>query len=722
VNILGNIVATGTTGGVAKLSLVAEEVHGEIEGINIGNNFGGLAFKTNSNGTTAERMRIDSSGNVGVQTNSPNKSSSSTALTVNTSSAANYSALELSSGDTLNWHINANNAAVYDVTAGTRPRVFYTNGSERMRIDSSGKVGIGTSSPSYKFQIAAGTDSLITYAASALNSNIFFDAQNTNTGASAAVVQRLITSDVAGTGSVSADFQKTKAGALNINNNETNSAAFTAFGIGGSERMRITSSGNVGIGASLPAARHEVNLTPGSSSALMDSGTVNDVQILRAPYSSNPAGSVNGGAKWGVRFVGRNDGVYNNLKSAAVYAVSEENSAGYNRAVGLAFHTSGFDQSHSERMRITSGGSVGIGTTSPSAPLHVQTTSQIVGAFIGTSSDPQIYLGDAVSSDNAFIMGYDRADNRGYLTVAGDSDSAFTIINGGDVGIGGLPSQRLHIHGGAVQFTNTQNTYLQINTTDTHLYTAAAHPLRFGTNSTERMRIDSSGNLLVGKTSAASNVVGAFILNSGLIRADVDGGVANVMNRKTSDGDVAIFQKDGATVGSIGTGSSRLYVGTSNVGAYFASAEILPWNTSTNATRDDAISLGNSSGRFDDIFATNGTIQTSDQQEKNTITDSDLGLDFINRLSPKSYIFNGKTRTHYGLIAQDVETVLGDISKPTSGFAGFIKSDISDEQDGSEYRYGLRYTEFVGPLIQAIKDLKAENDAMRARLDALEAN
>jgi hypothetical protein len=62
VDVTGNIVATGTTGGVAKLSLVAEEVHGEIEGINIGNNFGGLAFKTNSNGTTAERMRIDSSG------------------------------------------------------------------------------------------------------------------------------------------------------------------------------------------------------------------------------------------------------------------------------------------------------------------------------------------------------------------------------------------------------------------------------------------------------------------------------------------------------------------------------------------------------------------------------------------------------------------------------------------------------------------------------------
>ena len=238
------------------------------------------------------------------------------------------------------------------------------------------------------------------------------------------------------------------------------------------------------------------------------------------------------------------------------------------------------------------------------------------------------------------------------------------------------------------------------------------------------MTLDSSGNVLVGKTAAGTGTVGVEARSDGLLAATRDGNQALLVNRKTSDGNIALFQRDGFSVGGIGTnGGDRLSIGSGDTGLDFeASTDAIRPCAGTGSGRDNAIDLGRPDVRFDDIYATNGTIQTSDQNEKNTITDSDLGLDFINRLSPKSYIFNGKTRTHYGLIAQEVETVLGDISKPTSGFAGFIKSDISDEQDGSEYRYGLRYTQFVGPLIQAIKDLKAENDAMRARLDALEAN
>jgi len=154
---------------------------------------------------------------------------------------------------------------------------------------------------------------------------------------------------------------------------------------------------------------------------------------------------------------------------------------------------------------------------------------------------------------------------------------------------------------------------------------------------------------------------------------------------------------------------------------------------------NDTYDLGSSSYKWDDIYATNGTIQTSDRNEKNTIVDSDLGLSFVNKLKPVSYKYNGKTRTHYGLIAQDVETVLTDISKPTTDFAGFIKEARPDEfykeaepniPDGksegdlkaaAHTEYGLRYGEFISPLIKAVQELSAEVETLKTKVAALEA-
>ena len=148
---------------------------------------------------------------------------------------------------------------------------------------------------------------------------------------------------------------------------------------------------------------------------------------------------------------------------------------------------------------------------------------------------------------------------------------------------------------------------------------------------------------------------------------------------------------------------------------------------------DNLYDLGSSSVRWDDIFATNGTIQTSDKTKKNTIVDSDLGLSFINKLKPVSYKFNDGTRTHYGLIAQDIETLLSDISKATTNFAGFIKTDHPDEyyeeaepnipdgkkegdlKSAAHTEYGLRYTEFISPLIKAVQELAAKVEALEAK-------
>jgi hypothetical protein len=102
--------------------------------------FSGYKWSVNAG---SEVMRITNGGNVGIGTSSPNLSSSSTALTVNTGTAGNFAALELASAGTLNFYINANNDASYIDSRGTRPMVFYTNSSERMRITSGGSLLVG---------------------------------------------------------------------------------------------------------------------------------------------------------------------------------------------------------------------------------------------------------------------------------------------------------------------------------------------------------------------------------------------------------------------------------------------------------------------------------------------------------------------------------------------------------------------------------------------------
>ena len=162
---------------------------------------------------------------------------------------------------------------------------------------------------------------------------------------------------------------------------------------------------------------------------------------------------------------------------------------------------------------------------------------------------------------------------------------------------------------------------------------------------------------------------------------------------------------------------------------------------------DDAQDLGSSSKRWDDIYATNTTIQSSDKRMKDNIVDCKLGLDFINKLNPvsykwKDYTVSGTrvytdenhvkhdieysdehthTRTHYGMIAQDVEKVLTDSGIDTKHFAGLIYDEDVD-------RYGLRYNEFIAPMIKAIqelnlkyKDLETQHELLLRRIEALEA-
>ena len=258
---------------------------------------------------------------------------------------------------------------------------------------------------------------------------------------------------------------------------------------------------------------------------------------------------------------------------------------------------------------------------------------------------------------------------------------------------------------------------------DTSITADTDDQIDFKTGGTDRVTIDSSGNLLVGKTSQGLGNSGVE-LREGSASGFTRNNTVMDLNRTGTSGQILRFRFDGTTEGCISVDGDILKIfatkSTANCGLGFFSNNTIRPVGNNGSEADDEVDLGHSSTRFDDIRATNGSIVTSDKNEKNTITDSDLGLDFVNRLSPKSYKFNNKTRTHYGLIAQDVETALGDVKKDATQFAGFCKDDISEKQDGSEYRYGLRYHEFISPMIQAIKDLKEEVDTLKAKVTALE--
>jgi hypothetical protein len=149
---------------------------------------------------------------------------------------------------------------------------------------------------------------------------------------------------------------------------------------------------------------------------------------------------------------------------------------------------------------------------------------------------------------------------------------------------------------------------------------------------------------------------------------------------------------------------------------------------------DNAYALGDASLRFTAVYATNGTIQTSDVREKKDIKVSDLGLSFVESLRPVSYRWkNGNDfKLHYGLIAQETEKAIQDEKeksgkKEQGGEAIVVHNQKTD-------LFGISYAELISPIIKAIQeisvsmssvqadveDLKKQNAELRARLDALE--
>ena len=305
-------------------------------------------------------------------------------------------------------------------------------------------------------------------------------------------------------------------------------------------------------------------------------------------------------------------------------------------------------------------------------------------SFAGADGTDLATVGAQISGEVDGTPGENDMPGRLVFKVTADGGSspstAMVIKNDGDVGINvDSPDRKLHVGG---SFIRVDDGYGLDTSGSTEKIILDNGFITFSTGAgTEAVRINSSQQLLFKNGSAATPGL-AFISNT----------------------DTGFWSNSDNNFYAAIDGSTRFRFNLTFFGPGI----------------NDAYDLGNASYKWDDVRATNSSIVTSDRNEKNTITATDLGLDFVNKLTPVSYKFNGKTRTHYGLIAQDIETVLTDIGKSTTNFAGFIKDTVDDEGNPMTPKYGLRYGEFISPMIKAIQELSAENTALKARVTALE--
>ncbi len=252
-------------------------------------------------------------------------------------------------------------------------------------------------------------------------------------------------------------------------------------------------------------------------------------------------------------FIGESSGVGGGSGFYDLYAAA---------GVGQRFFTAA-----AERMRIDASGNVGIGTTSP---YH---TFDVFGAVIAN--------GQAKSNGLFF-----------------DTTSA-TTGTGGGIALGGYSNGT----GGAIyHFGNIQG--IKENSTAGNYASAMLFSTRAnGATPTERMRIDSSGNLLVGKTSNTISAAGAK-LGTGGSNFTRDNSEVVYVNRTTSDGSLITLAKDGSTVGSIGTsvGDLTIYSSASgHCGLRFTSGGVAPIDN-TGSLVADSVDIGQSSWKFRDLY------------------------------------------------------------------------------------------------------------------------
>ncbi len=626
----------------------------------------GLAFYTYTgvvgSESYTERMRIDSSGNVGIGTTAALgklqvASAGAGASEIVASNTVGVERIHLVSRNTAgNSYIQSQNSTCLVGTYDNYSMQFLTNNTERMRIDTSGNVGIGTSSPTTKLQVNGGV---------AINGATF---------PSSGVGMELIWD---GTQSVVQSYSRSGGAYQPL----WLDGSFVRVNTNGTEKMRIDSSGNVGIGITTPVSyagygNLTVNGTSGGTLTLRNSANTNSSEMAATASE-----------------------VY--LKSVA--------------ATPLWFGTN-----NTEKMRITSAGDVGIGTATPD--IFGRFYTRTVGINSSGTSILQIngttyggidlgFNGTRTATMLAETGGfYLQTTTASAMSLGTNSVERMRIDSSGNVGIGtASPSFKLDVQGNS----SSTATVVRSRNNDTSASSLAAfncstgqgvnaewysysganwfgtksnHPQIFITNNTERARIDSSGNVLINRSS-----------DSGLGKLNVEGGA------DITGGNVYLCRDTGSvfvgtTVEPSGVGTSgvniqdlsgtagRIFLGKTASGAYDALANY------HNGTYVGGVVYSDTATSFP---------TSSDIRLKHDIVDAPEASSLIDAIQVRSFKWNAdNTEQRYGFVAQELVTVAPEA--------------VSQPED-PEGMMGVDYSKLVPMLVKEIQ-------SMRLRLAQLEGN
>lgn len=269
------------------------------------------------------------------------------------------------------------------------------------------------------------------------------------------------------------------------------------------------------------------------------------------------------------------------------------------------------------------------------------------------------------------------------------TSTAITIDASEQVGLGGAPAYPLHVittgqTNLGIKGGNTSDTSIFFGDTDSNsigriTYSHSDDSMKFLTGLTERMRIDSSGNVGIGETSPSNPL-------------DVKTtGSVTVANFETDGNATVTIQRTGASPSTstlkATTGGKFVFDTTTSYEWQIGASAQMTMDSSGNTTPggDGTQDLGGASKRWQDIYATNGTIQTSDANEKQQVeelSEVERRVAMASKGLLRKFKWNDaveakgeSARWHFGIIAQELQAAFEAEGLDAGDYGLFINSE-----------------------------------------------